>query len=337
MNESSHLSCRGSGSSNSHSSSSSSSHSSSRSSSNSSCFGNSSNSSSSSNTRTTKSRFFDRKETSAAPERLRVLLQNGASTVCAICLEIIITHQRATLDGCIHEFCFTCIERWGKVTSSCPCCKAAFTTATCGSKTFVPPPKAPAPDEDEYDEYDEYDEDDEDDPVHDGEADVPNGPDEQSIHGYDSDDGFIVVDGYVEYDSDSEALYDPVLDHADTALLPQRDERRAERRDERGDGRGEERFRAKRRRKNDSDEDVGEVIIEWGETEGSGGNTVEGVSSSLISAEAPFRRSPVRTSTAVAVAATSAVAVAPTTAPTTAKASATSKFFKQFAYQPSSS
>lgn len=43
---------------------------------------------------------------------------------CIICLETIQT--RGEIDSCVHQFCFSCILKWSKVTNSCPVCKRNF-------------------------------------------------------------------------------------------------------------------------------------------------------------------------------------------------------------------
>jgi len=42
---------------------------------------------------------------------------------CAICLEDLSIEKMTILDGCIHRFCYQCIENWLKVRSCCPLCK----------------------------------------------------------------------------------------------------------------------------------------------------------------------------------------------------------------------
>lgn len=45
---------------------------------------------------------------------------------CPICLAR--QENRAFTDGCMHRFCFTCIQEWSKVRAVCPLCKQPFTS-----------------------------------------------------------------------------------------------------------------------------------------------------------------------------------------------------------------
>ena len=81
--------------------------------------------------------------------------------LCSICLLSVRAGDRAIPNGCQHEFCFECINTWGRVgkgaTSSCPMCKAPFTfityTDAAGrrlSHTITRTTTTSAEDEDEY-------------------------------------------------------------------------------------------------------------------------------------------------------------------------------------------
>jgi len=48
-----------------------------------------------------------------------------AQKTCVICLETIQEANLTKLDGCVHIYCYECIESWTKQTeNSCPLCKA---------------------------------------------------------------------------------------------------------------------------------------------------------------------------------------------------------------------
>jgi hypothetical protein len=47
-----------------------------------------------------------------------------AQQTCVICLEVVEKANLTKLDGCIHIYCFECIDNWTKQTeNSCPLCK----------------------------------------------------------------------------------------------------------------------------------------------------------------------------------------------------------------------
>lgn len=45
---------------------------------------------------------------------------------CPICYAII-DEIKAQIDCCTHEYCFSCLEQWLKVSSACPLCKKDIT------------------------------------------------------------------------------------------------------------------------------------------------------------------------------------------------------------------
>ncbi len=47
---------------------------------------------------------------------------------CAICLNVKV--DVTVLDGCVHEFCWSCIEAWSNINNACPLCKARFHAMT---------------------------------------------------------------------------------------------------------------------------------------------------------------------------------------------------------------
>lgn len=52
--------------------------------------------------------------------------EKKAGEECGICLEPV--KRRGRLDACSHVFCYSCISRWTKRSSSCPHCKRDITT-----------------------------------------------------------------------------------------------------------------------------------------------------------------------------------------------------------------
>lgn len=53
---------------------------------------------------------------------------DGDSKKCPICLEEPKVCEWAKIDECGHEFCFTCIDKWGnEIENTCPICKRRFT------------------------------------------------------------------------------------------------------------------------------------------------------------------------------------------------------------------
>ncbi|PFH34482.1 hypothetical protein BESB_065130 [Besnoitia besnoiti] len=52
----------------------------------------------------------------------------AAGDICAICTEELFQRDEiGTLPSCPHQFCFTCISRWGGIRNHCPLCKQEFT------------------------------------------------------------------------------------------------------------------------------------------------------------------------------------------------------------------
>jgi hypothetical protein len=45
---------------------------------------------------------------------------------CCICLEIPTKEDLASISGCSHPFCFSCIEKWADRENTCPLCKSRF-------------------------------------------------------------------------------------------------------------------------------------------------------------------------------------------------------------------
>jgi hypothetical protein len=45
---------------------------------------------------------------------------------CCICMCDPDDGERSTIDGCDHEFCFDCIEKWSERENTCPLCKVRF-------------------------------------------------------------------------------------------------------------------------------------------------------------------------------------------------------------------
>ena len=51
---------------------------------------------------------------------------NSADDNCCICLDKPSDHELSQIDGCIHPYCFSCIEKWSERENSCPQCKSRF-------------------------------------------------------------------------------------------------------------------------------------------------------------------------------------------------------------------
>lgn len=50
-----------------------------------------------------------------------------ADFTCAICLDTpSCMTEMASISGCMHQFCFDCINRWAERKNKCPCCNARF-------------------------------------------------------------------------------------------------------------------------------------------------------------------------------------------------------------------
>jgi len=60
-----------------------------------------------------------------ARERVAADVLNSA-TECAVCLNTVSSSEEATLSGCLHKFCFSCIKSWSEIETSCPLCKKHF-------------------------------------------------------------------------------------------------------------------------------------------------------------------------------------------------------------------
>lgn len=63
------------------------------------------------------------------PPPSKTLDQIGAEEdgQCCVCLEEPSTYELASINGCAHNFCFTCIEKWSDRENTCPLCKIRFT------------------------------------------------------------------------------------------------------------------------------------------------------------------------------------------------------------------
>lgn len=125
-----------------------------------------------------------------------------SATNCTICLQEM--HKEATISGCVHTFCFECIEEWAKNTNTCPMCKCEFNNIkekqnTAHVKKVKRKVQTAEYDEEElerlniaYEDYgDDEDNDDDDD-------------DENALRGYSSRDGFVVTDDTIEYEYDDD-------------------------------------------------------------------------------------------------------------------------------------
>ena len=117
-----------------------------------------------------------------------------SGSVCGICLQSF--HEKsdkkfqvASLDSCNHRFCLRCIELWSKIKTSCPTCRTEFkyVNSSNGQRHEF---KANIPEPDTESEYSESD------------FDVENLSGNENSDQYTSDDGFVVNDGLIQYDTD---------------------------------------------------------------------------------------------------------------------------------------
>jgi len=51
----------------------------------------------------------------------------AATESCCICMCDVDKDDLAGISGCVHKFCFECIEKWAERENSCPLCKVRFT------------------------------------------------------------------------------------------------------------------------------------------------------------------------------------------------------------------
>ncbi|ETV79554.1 hypothetical protein, variant [Aphanomyces astaci] len=118
----------------------------------------------------------------------------------------------ARVNECTHEFCFACILQWSKVSSTCPLCKTPFQALwNVTSRTSVPvePAAASCP-------WDA--------PAN---SSIETSLQDELTHGYDMDDGFVVPDGFVEFeDMELMELPSATAHWTGTARLRSRRERR---------------------------------------------------------------------------------------------------------------
>jgi len=56
---------------------------------------------------------------------------------CCICLDEPSAQDLASINGCAHKFCFSCIEKWSERENTCPLCKTRFTKI---DRVNKPPP-----------------------------------------------------------------------------------------------------------------------------------------------------------------------------------------------------
>ncbi|KAG9411005.1 hypothetical protein AC1031_016660 [Aphanomyces cochlioides] len=136
-----------------------------------------------------RSRFFAPK--SEAP-RQKDLPGEGTSSerkeeiikeepTCVICLE---GKKDQSLIDCSHAFCHACIVEWAKFSSSCPLCKSQFQViwnVATKMSTSVSPVQRLKTTEDTF-EFEPSD----------------------HTYGYDTNDGFVVPDDFVEFDDSTD-------------------------------------------------------------------------------------------------------------------------------------
>ena len=49
-----------------------------------------------------------------------------SANMCAICQCEMESASKATLNSCIHSYCFDCIKQWASKENKCPLCKKRF-------------------------------------------------------------------------------------------------------------------------------------------------------------------------------------------------------------------
>jgi len=133
---------------------------------------------------------------------------------CAICLGVLT--KVSAINGCLHVFCFDCIDEWSKNTNTCPMCKSEFTKI----KQKDDPSKIKKVkrkiqqavyDRDELERLDVADEvyfEDDVDDFDDGDHDDDDDDDENEVKGYNPRDGFVVPDNTIIYEDDKEEIID---------------------------------------------------------------------------------------------------------------------------------
>lgn len=176
-----------------------------------------------------------------------------------MCLEI--PTEPCTIDcGNEHIYCKPCILQWSKLKLECPYCKAPYTSyKVFGSNQSVlfdePVTTAEAEAEADYDEEEEERD-------YDGGV---NDEDEDLIRGYESDEGFIVDDDAVEYDSEIEERGDLrfkegtiILESSDEDEFVESDDAESDLDDTLDQHRRRDRKRKKKKRKRRRDEEKSE-------------------------------------------------------------------------------
>lgn len=106
--------------------------------------------------------------------------------VCSICLDNCL--GKSGLDCCKHQFCFSCIKAWSQINHSCPICKMNFVYINNGGVRHDIALRAMK--KIDYVLLEGIDDEER---------------EESSDHGYEQD-GFVVDDDFIEYESDSDAL-----------------------------------------------------------------------------------------------------------------------------------
>uniref|UniRef100_A0A3B1IL90 E3 ubiquitin-protein ligase Topors n=1 Tax=Astyanax mexicanus TaxID=7994 RepID=A0A3B1IL90_ASTMX len=72
----------------------------------------------------TKMKLRMRKKEAGAKSSRRLLTETSPDSKCPICLDRF--NNAASLDRCLHRFCFRCIHEWSKNKAECPLCKQPF-------------------------------------------------------------------------------------------------------------------------------------------------------------------------------------------------------------------
>lgn len=75
-----------------------------------------------------KENMFTTTTTTPTAVGKKIDVEPTTATACCICLEVPSYEDICSINVCIHNFCFGCIERWADLENTCPLCKKRFHT-----------------------------------------------------------------------------------------------------------------------------------------------------------------------------------------------------------------
>ena len=67
----------------------------------------------------------------------RKIDEHDDSIHCSICLDDDVKDNVASLDKCIHVFCFDCIKEWAKKSNVCPVCRSRYNKISCTNPKMI--------------------------------------------------------------------------------------------------------------------------------------------------------------------------------------------------------